>query len=870
MEFSQTGNDPQQAGNITQNYNLSFQIGNNNLYGRTSDGNSSSSDNVESSARAATGDQNGRSRDKGHGENQESRCGYSSPNASVQGRPPGISLMNNECLDGVQEIETSALFPGDEAVRQPVKMSGRSHDKSHSTRRSQLADPTEGFTIHPQVVRLCNRKEIDSPDKIRQLLTESYPVRERYWKEHRETERLAISIIQTCVAPSNLGYREQSQFSTRIRAINRFRRSKGIPCLPQGLLRVKIQTLLPRIATFTCSDDDRDEHRERVRLINREYEILDWIISGDIHLMSMEERNKIERELPLINELRREEGGVPLDLSKTHDGHFFEEEEEENSEDVEMADTEANVNENIEVAAASYRNDNTNDSDSSSSDSDSDSDYKTDSDGDNGCDSKPRAREDVTMDEVLDLCEDKKKKAVKEKPKKEELRDGLVGKKLKLFLKELDTMTKCPLSLQRFKHPCIASDNQVYERAKITEWLKVKPHSPMTRKEMKKSSLKYDHTMQKFVQAFADFKITSHVLENLKCAPEGTSSKVLKEDSSQLPEKRKSKKARHDKNYEAKEIVKQKLKIHRNFLKSIDFYKSSNYLTYMPPTPSYSIMHSLQEGFSILMYSGSHRVNLHPGLHLHHCNAVKIILPPNMMIIWHEALFHAGAKSRKTPQGAHKEDLRFFSYIWPKVDYPPDSRMHGRTDGVLRESGDQVYREDITHKICPQMYKARPTCQHCMVPSQVLDLREIADTSYASGDWIIGDLDEYGWMVVRGVRMSQDMYKALNYVKNFGQKSKVIKRPQWFSIEDRNNNRVMKYNHTSTVHDEWREDPHLKEFLSKLEHTVIKKALKIDEKIPTKRKPADYMIGKYNLLMNRSEVSCDQQAHTDYRERIAT
>ena len=128
---------------------------------------------------------------------------------------------------------------------------------------------------------------------------------------------------------------------------------------------------------------------------------------------------------------------------------------------------------------------------------------------------KPSASDDVTMEEVLDLSEDKKK-AVNMNATKEEPSDCLVGRLLTKFLEQLDNMTKCPISQERFKHPCIASDNFVYERDKITEWLKVNTTSPITRKELKKSSLKYDHTMHKLVQSFHDFKITKHVLKHLK------------------------------------------------------------------------------------------------------------------------------------------------------------------------------------------------------------------------------------------------------------------------------------------------------------------------------------------------------------------
>ena len=69
----------------------------------------------------------------------------------------------------------------------------------------------------------------------------------------------------------------------------------------------------------------------------------------------------------------------------------------------------------------------------------------------------------------------------------------------------------------------------------------------------------------------------------------------------------------------------------------------------------------------------------------------------------------------------------------------------------------------------------------------------------------------------------------------------------WHSIEERSNNRVMKYNHLSKPHDEWKNNPHTASFLSGLQDTVLGKALSIDKKRPTTREDVKYKIGKYNF-----------------------
>ena len=71
-----------------------------------------------------------------------------------------------------------------------------------------------------------------------------------------------------------------------------------------------------------------------------------------------------------------------------------------------------------------------------------------------------------------------------------------------------------------------------------------------------------------------------------------------------------------------------------------------------------------------------------------------------MAIIWHESLFHVGTKSRKGLQ-----DMRYFSYVWRDVSSDSRNRTKGSTDGVARETGNQVYRDNIINKICKDSTK---------------------------------------------------------------------------------------------------------------------------------------------------------------------
>ena len=124
--------------------------------------------------------------------------------------------------------------------------------------------------------------------------------------------------------------------------------------------------------------------------------------------------------------------------------------------------------------------------------------------------------------------------------------------------------------------------------------------------------------------------------------------------------------------------------------------------------------------------------------------------------------------------------------------------------------------------------------------------------------------------IVRGVRINQDTYDAIEHISRFGKKEQPVRNPRWFSIEETSGNRVMKYNHLSPVHKTWKENIHTRSFLDELEHEVLEMACGIVPNRPTYILEAKYVVGRYNLLKNRGYIGVDQQAHTDYRGRVGT
>ena len=52
--------------------------------------------------------------------------------------------------------------------------------------------------------------------------------------------------------------------------------------------------------------------------------------------------------------------------------------------------------------------------------------------------------------------------------------------------------------------------------------------------------------------------------------------------------------------------------------------------------------------------------------------------------MWHESLYHSGAKSRAGPSGFVKTDLRLFMHLWPKIANNQRNITVGTNDGMVR------------------------------------------------------------------------------------------------------------------------------------------------------------------------------------------
>lgn len=189
-------------------------------------------------------------------------------------------------------------------------------------------------------------------------------------------------------------------------------------------------------------------------------------------------------------------------------------------------------------------------------------------------------------------------------------------------------------------------------------------------------------------------------------------------------------------------------------------------------------------------------------------------------------------------------------------------------DGIGRDDGSNIYRGNKKDRTCEYMYEMNNECNHCQhditCVLDEIDLSEVPENSYNPGEKIIGCLEELGWMVVRGVRVPKNTNDEIIKLSKIGQNNRG---DNWHSIEKQGSERKMKYSHNEkTKRDRQWKQPSCAQFLSSIHEQVINKVF------PTKDKNGDdatpYHIGGFNLLKNFDHIQDDQEAHTDYADRL--
>ena len=79
-----------------------------------------------------------------------------------------------------------------------------------------------------------------------------------------------------------------------------------------------------------------------------------------------------------------------------------------------------------------------------------------------------------------------------------------------------------------------------------------------------------------------------------------------------------------------------------------------------------------------------------------------------------------------------------------------------------------MYRENIHYHTCRDTYTEQPICIYCIRKENIVDLRGIGPNSHSPCERIIGDLDELGWMLVRGVRIDELTFKEIKGMTSMG------------------------------------------------------------------------------------------------------
>ena len=195
--------------------------------------------------------------------------------------------------------------------------------------------------------------------------------------------------------------------------------------------------------------------------------------------------------------------------------------------------------------------------------------------------------------------------------------------------------------------------------------------------------------------------------------------------------------------------------------------------------------------------------------------------------------------------------MRFFSFVHPYVDDIERNRNPHSPDAIMKENGQQVYR-DFSNCFCSDCHNNSPSCVECKKGEVFIDLGEVLEQSFTIGEAIAGDIDVYGWVVVRGIKLKDSTKEAFERVSREGRGQNGT----WHAVE-RQANRQMKYTHSCQPCKLWNMDE-LAVFRTKITDKILRKVFP---------GTMQYTLGKFNLLRNEGIIHEDQAPHSDYHHR---
>ena len=328
-------------------------------------------------------------------------------------------------------------------------------------------------------------------------------------------------------------------------------------------------------------------------------------------------------------------------------------------------------------------------------------------------------------------------------------------------------------------------------------------------------------------------------------------------------EKKVQQKVRQRKNQHSKDVFKKPMKRHLLYLEKMGWFKDSSKEEIID-NPSYSVMHSLSQGYTIKLWSCTHNTYGVKG-QLHLPNVVRLVVPPDMILIWHQRLYHAGARCRlhecnnegrygfhlssaeadkspsrqRYPQRAYTclEDARFFGYVY----CPKGKRFMRSADGKL-SNGDRLYTRGELY--CAN-YNNPKLCPTCSQGECVVDLSSLKSNQYTNGETVLGDLNKLGWVLLRS--------RCINRAHETEIRN-IIGKGKWCAIGDSDDTRMMKYQTSTTVPKAWKE-PLLLAMFKSIKTNIFNKVLPND----------GYDFAKFNVLKNQGVSLIDQAGHFDYQ-----
>ena len=392
-------------------------------------------------------------------------------------------------------------------------------------------------------------------------------------------------------------------------------------------------------------------------------------------------------------------------------------------------------------------------------------------------------------------------------------------------------------------------------------------------------------------------KAVKELIETKKKEDTRTKSKIRRDDRRKI-------KQRH--NRKKKSPWKDAMKNHCNIIKENELYNDKGKIDGIDPHTSYSMIQSLSKGFSIVMYSGTHHYGINT-VEMHRDMGIRLVLGRDMTLIWHERVYYSCGRTRYKAKGKgiggyhysvsdanmspsrrdhftqseginprlskrerirHRKKPKYLPCQLNRDNVPPlvpmyDPRLfcHLLNEPLNEPNNGPCIEKSVCSQtikssdfLCKDFLNFDPTlershtdqgidCKRCRQDATILDLSTVSHLAYRCGDTIVGDLNAYGWVVVRSPKVEEHTeHEILRIGTKCGKLSLLEPRKT-----------MNYYDKTKTKYTEQWKSPSIDRFLLEMKESVI------DRNLPTK----SYIVGRKTLLENMNVITKDQKPQSD-------